>query len=401
MTQETTPAPVAILVGRSRANLWGISGEERLRRLMRRAGLTDDRILEQTTSELPALPAASRIVLLRADHAFEEPVVKSLVATDDTALLPTDGGTAPAAITVSAEHAAEALRVLLAGEELSGSLAATVTPRTPTELAGEYNTQLRKRAEFYVLSVTPQTRAAVERRMFAGSYKGVTDIVTLVLFPWPSRMLTGLAARIGLAPNHVTTIGLICTIATFYFWWIGEFGWGFLTGWAMMLLDTVDGKLARVTLTSSRFGDIYDHAIDLVHPPFWYWAYMVGLGHEFPWLAESMAVLVFCYVMQRLQEGFFITRFGLEMHIWRRFDSRFRSITARRDVNVAILTIFWAVGFEALGMVAVVAWTVLSLGVHTVQILQARGATHPLTSWLAEGEAGVTPAATKSTLLRH
>ena len=41
----------------------------------------------------------------------------------------------------------------------------------------------------------------------------------------------------------------------------------------MTFLDTVDGKLARVTLTSSPFGNVLDHSLDLIHPPFWYWAW--------------------------------------------------------------------------------------------------------------------------------
>ena len=44
----------------------------------------------------------------------------------------------------------------------------------------------------------------------------------------------------------------------------------------MTFLDTVDGKLARTTLTSSKWGDIFDHGIDLVHPPFWYVAWGAG-----------------------------------------------------------------------------------------------------------------------------
>ncbi len=45
----------------------------------------------------------------------------------------------------------------------------------------------------------------------------------------------------------------------------------------MTFLDTVDGKLAHVTLTSSRFGHIFDHSLDLLHPPFCYLAWGLGL----------------------------------------------------------------------------------------------------------------------------
>src|SRR3546814_2416912 len=49
---------------------------------------------------------------------------------------------------------------------------------------------------------------------------------------------------------------------------VGGFWTGLAAAWIMTFLDTVDGKLARVTLASSRWGNAYDHGIDLIHPPF-------------------------------------------------------------------------------------------------------------------------------------
>ena len=43
------------------------------------------------------------------------------------------------------------------------------------------------------------------------------------------------------------------------------------------------------------------------------------------------------YVVQRLIEGVFMRRYGMHIHVWRRFDSRFRLITARRNPNMVIL----------------------------------------------------------------
>jgi phosphatidylglycerophosphate synthase len=57
----------------------------------------------------------------------------------------------------------------------------------------------------------------------------------------------------------------------------------------MTFLDTVDGKLARVTLTSSRIGDVLDHGLDLLHPPFWYLAWGIGLATAMP-VATGIAV---------------------------------------------------------------------------------------------------------------
>jgi hypothetical protein len=40
-----------------------------------------------------------------------------------------------------------------------------------------------------------------------------------------------------------------------------------------------------------------------------------------------LAIIVGCYVAQRVIEGLFIYYFKMHIHVWRRIDSRFRLIT--------------------------------------------------------------------------
>jgi phosphatidylglycerophosphate synthase len=154
-----------------------------------------------------------------------------------------------------------------------------------------------------------------------------------------------------------------------------------------MVLDTVDGKLARCTITSSRLGDVLDHGIDLVHPPIWWWAWGVGL-HAFgrpldrELFALTMAVLVGGYVVQRAIEGLFIVWFKMHIHVWRPLDSRFRLITARRNPNMIILFAALLAGHPDVGLLAVAAWTALSCLFHLVRLLQARFSGGTVVSWL-------------------
>jgi phosphatidylglycerophosphate synthase len=158
-----------------------------------------------------------------------------------------------------------------------------------------------------------------------------------------------------------------------------------------MVLDTVDGKLARCTITSSWWGNVFDHGIDLVHPPFWWYAWAVGLErYGLPldqwtfWVV--LAVIIFGYIAQRLIEGAFIALLKMHIHVWRPFDSRFRLITARRNPNMVILLVSLIAGRPDLGLVAVGWWTLISLIVHLVRLAQAvamRMQGRPVTSWLA------------------
>ena len=61
---------------------------------------------------------------------------------------------------------------------------------------------------------------------------------------------------------------------------VGVFALGLLAAWLMTFLDTVDGKLARVSLQSSKLGHWMDHGLDIIHPPIWYWCWAQGLGQD-------------------------------------------------------------------------------------------------------------------------
>jgi phosphatidylglycerophosphate synthase len=253
------------------------------------------------------------------------------------------------------------------------------------------NEELRKKERPFMDRLEPETVPGLERASYFGAYKGVTDLLTKYLWPEWALVLTRWAARIGMSPNQVSLIGaVLCLLATWLFY-EGRYWPGLAAGLAFMVLDTVDGKLARCTITSSKIGEAIDHGIDLVHPPFWWWAWGVGLhawGRPLPqdvfWW--TLAVIVGGYVVQRLIEGAFIARFKMHIHVWRRFDSRFRLVTARRNPNMVILFAALIVGRPDWGLVAVAAWTLISLVVHLIQLVQAvaaRAAGRTVVSWLA------------------
>lgn len=253
-----------------------------------------------------------------------------------------------------------------------------------------YNEQLRKSETPFAMKLSPQSRYRIERASYFGAYKGVTDLLTKYMWPELAFHLTRLAAALKMTPNMVTAIGgTLCVIATILFWqgWLWE---GVACGFGFMVLDTVDGKLARCTITSSKWGNVFDHGIDLVHPPFWWYAWGVGLGKiglalSNATFATLMAAILIGYVAQRLIEGTFLKSVGMDMHVWRPFDSWFRLITARRNPNMVILVVSLFAGRPDIGLIAVAVWTILSLLVHMVQLVQmmrARAQGQAITSWL-------------------
>ncbi len=371
--QEEAAGPVAVIVGSSGVRLWGLTPQERLRRALRLAGVT--RIVES-----PAEAVADSYVLMRADWVYDASLIRELVQRPGAALIG-EGGL-PVAAHVTAAQASAVMACLAGGS--GAPLPGGLEVLDAEGLAGSYNRSLRKRETPLLAPVTGQNAAALEKRLFAGSYKGTTDIVTKYVWPRPARMVTKWCALAGITPNQVTFTSLLLVILTFWAFWQGAFALGLAMAWVMTFLDTVDGKLARVTLTSTRIGNVFDHGIDLIHPPFWWWAWIVGLGASFSAPGLVLALVDGGYVLQRLEEGYFSRRHGFHIHVWHRFDSFFRLITARRNPNLVILTISVIFGRPDAGMIVVAVWVVLCLFIHALRLWQAEVAVRdaPLASWL-------------------
>ena len=352
-----------------------MSSAERLQRIFRRLGL-------QESESAPI--GAQAVLAVDARWVFDEALIRALAQQPNVILVDDDG--VPAAIHGQGEAMRVALERLAAGEDLA-AVAPDYPRLTALEVGSTYNSELRKKEPPILRRLTTTNVREVEKRLFQGSYKGVTDLVTKYVWPAPARVVTRWCALTGVTPNQVTFASFLLVLAAFALFWTGHFGWGLVAAWGMTFLDTVDGKLARVTLTSSKIGNVFDHGIDLIHPPFWWWAWLVGVQagpHPLGHAELILAVIVGGYVVQRMLEGVFLGLFKVEMHAWRPFDSFFRLITARRNPNLIMLTGASLVGRPDIGLLLVAIWTALSLLVHLVQVLQGlitpRG---QVTSWLS------------------
>jgi phosphatidylglycerophosphate synthase len=350
------------LIGDSDLSLFSLSSRERLRRSFRRAGVET----ELTASDLETWTGS--LVAIRASYVFDEALIKGIINSPGIALRADDGE-------IVAAHGEGSQNIDLAFSvvtEINEEAAANFIVQDSLTLASAYSKALRKRAKPLLLALDNADTAAVERALFDNSYKGVTDLVTKYVWPAPALAVTRWCARRRITPNAVTWVSFGFVILATLLFWHGWFVLGVIAAWMMCFLDTVDGKLARCTLTSSKLGNVFDHGIDLLHPPFWYYAWFVGLGVS---LAASLQwalwVVILGYLAGRLQEGLFIWRFEIEIHTWRPIDSWFRLVTARRNPNLLILTAAALLQAPDRGLMLVAVWTIISFVFHTVRIVQA------------------------------
>ena len=369
-------SPDVVLAGGNATRMWGLSVDERTRRIAAKSKLA---IASAEQGDAPVL-------LVNRSFVFD-PAWLRHVASQAGAALTLGGKVAIAYCRNGAEYAA-----VQAAMESDRGLPddCTLVPVAYEAGGALLNAELRKREQPFLMRLEPGTARAAERASYFGAYKGVTDLLTKYLWPEWALVLTRIAARLGITPNAVTAIGAVfCVIATMLFLY-GHYWAGMAAGLVFMVLDTVDGKLARCTITSSPLGNIFDHGIDLIHPPFWWYAWGVGLAaYGRPLDPEQfklvMALVIAGYVVQRLIEGAFMRLFHMHIHVWRRLDSTFRLITARRNPNMVILFVAMLFARPDLGLIAVGWWTVLSCLFHLTRLVQAillRAGGGDVRSWL-------------------
>lgn len=363
----------ALILGESETVLWGLTSQQRLQRQL--AELPDCEI----ATTLAAVPSDAHVLCVRADFVYETRTLARLLDHPETVLCHAQQ---PAA-GCCAQANASALAAGLEGGDLSG-----FARIEPADLAA-YEDNLRKAEAPLLLPISPDQRDALQDRLYGRSYKGITDLVTKWFWPRPARVAVGWCAQLGISPNMVTLTGLLLVIYAGYAFYVGDYWFGLVAGWIMTFLDTVDGKLARVTIKSSRIGHVLDHGMDIIHPPFWYVLWGMSLsGPVFGWPLADLYWWTFAgYIGGRLIEAAFHGLGACSLFDWRPFDAYFRLITGRRNPCLIIFTLGLALGSPEGAFFGVVAWTVVSTGILLLRLAQAtavRIANGPLTSWLAD-----------------
>lgn len=389
------------------ARIFGLAPIERLERLADRLGAARCDVLAPG-DQPPIDPAPARYLVLRCELVYDERLINALLERQNIVLadrLPNSGAAEPLAACVDAQNLPAAIAALrgLEYQRLPGSAEEDALDDSSfrfaamSDITPSYDPKLRKFMPPFVLRARADNVRQIENSIFKASYKGITDLVTKWVWPLPARIVTRALAKRGVRPNTVTAWSYVFTFLALGFFYMGWFALGLIPAWLMTFLDTVDGKLARCTLTSSRLGDVLDHGLDLIHPPLWWAAWAWGLAAHFEGFEAATAIVIVGYVTGRLLEGVFLLFFKQEIFTWQPFDAFFRTIIARRNPNLILLTVATAYGRPDLGFLALAVWTLVANIVPAVRIVQAfllrrRGV--PIRSWYEEpapSEAGLHP----------
>ena len=212
-------SPVLCIVAAPEQRLWSLTLVERLKKQFAKAGL------EQVVDEEAAANHNGPVILVRGDAVIDQPLIPVLLKRPSFLLLSEETANPQAvAASVRGSDVAGIADVLRGTKPYTE---ARLLARRPSQLDMDFWKSLRKRETPYAMVVT------TEWRMFMGTYKGATDLITKHLWPVPAFHATRFLAPLGVTPNMVTAVAAIMTALAFWFFLKGQFVPGLLAAWAM------------------------------------------------------------------------------------------------------------------------------------------------------------------------
>ena len=224
---------------------------------------------------------------------------------------------------------------------------------------------------FLIRLTDPRQLRPVDRLMFHRTFKGVIDVVARYGYYHLVRFLTRALSRTTVSPNLLTLLSVLGIWAAIPCFAAGRLGAGILCAWAGVLLDSVDGKLARLTVNlSDRMGG-FEHAAAIPGLGLWFAAlgWHLGDGRLLTPSPAALAcwTLVAAFLLDKLCTGGFNALFGYELFDARPLDAAFHLVAARRNVHLLILTVGTGLGAAAPAY-EVMAWAMAAtLAVHALR----------------------------------
>lgn len=213
-----------------------------------------------------------------------------------------------------------------------------------------------------------------ESTTFAAVYKGATDFITKYVFYLPARWVVKKLSPTGITPNQVTMTSMVISFGAIIPFFSGHYWTATVLGFVMAFLDTVDGKLARVTLRTSKSGDLLDHVSDFIYLLFWY----IGLGwsltegHLFDFsrtAAQFHAILIITFLADKIITGLFKRIYGYELHDYTMLDYSARIFIARRNPFLLCMLVALIIGNPMAGLIMITVWYVATLFFHMVRFV--------------------------------
>jgi phosphatidylglycerophosphate synthase len=245
-----------------------------------------------------------------------------------------------------------------------------------------YSATLQRSLPFWIYQLRDDgARQSLERRMFSDHYKGSSDWLAARVYPpavWPC---VRFCAAMGVHPNALSVLSIVLALVAIPLFanamWIA----GFVCAYSISVLDTMDGTLARLTLTDSAVGNVLDHGLDIVHPPIWYFAWAQGLiaAGAGGWLNIAAWSLVGFYLADCVVLAIARHRLRHALHAATPLDAKAFKFIALRNITISIMAFALLLGQGVLGFMLVTTWHGITFAWHSWRTLHL-GWLRPMTT---------------------
>ncbi len=319
-------------------------------------------------------PESVAYYLIGADAIVDDRLFVFMSGLDGEVRISTRNGPAPilakvgkdTVLRLSALQSLEAVRKALENET-------TLPVKYPSDF-DPYIDELRLSNEPYLFRMTENSDIRrVENRMYEANFKGTLDFIAIYIYKYPVREITRWLSRFPrVTPNQITFLSIVSSFAVPVLFAMGQVGWAVSIGWLMFILDSVDGKLARLTVRLSRTAGIIEHATSTPAVFLWFptlgWHLSGGqLFDPGQPMAAAAGVLMILYWVDKAVNGAFRKRFRLDLYNWSTFDQKFHLIACRRAIIMLIVTIGYLIGDVRTAYLALAGWMTTSFAVHLLR----------------------------------
>ncbi|MDJ0955871.1 MAG: CDP-alcohol phosphatidyltransferase family protein [Arenicellales bacterium] len=314
-----------------------------------------------------ALTWSSQVVVVQANLVFDERLMDKLVEHGAPARMTASSGQALGLARLNTEGV-ELLRV---DQDLSIQLESLPhLSDLSIDSIAEYVPGMRRSFSPYwqVLDQEPDLNKAASKVMDSVQ-KGVLDFPARYLHPIPENFLTKLAAKTAITPNQITILSAVLAFIGTYWFSTQAYLPALLIAIVAGILDGVDGKLARVKLLSSPFGDRLDHTLDVTFEFSWYVAIGWGLYQS----TGNWSLFIYGFVLigimltARALSGVYLLQTGHQIHDHTAFDRLVRLFAGRRNIFVFVLLLGYLSGNFLASFYVVIFWAVLTVVIYALR----------------------------------
>lgn len=194
------------------------------------------------------------------------------------------------------------------------------------------------------------------------------DIVEKYIDPPIENWIVRTLCDTAVTPNQVTLLSIAFALAGASLFYQGLFFLAIFFAWIAIVLDSVDGKLARIKLMASPIGG-FDHVAAMFYESSWYLAlttHFARAGHPTAWGAGL--TLIACNICDNALGIFFAHRKGKTLEEMSPFDERFHLIGGRRGIYLLILLMGLFAGALFPAFQVALIWAAVTLILHAGRV---------------------------------